>query len=325
MLVMCAFAGAKAQVAGHTNAQVAPDAAHLQQVPKVPGVSTLWRGLNAGVTFSGVHDSSIGWSTVATPAVSYTFSPHYSADVSISIFPSRMVEKQIPGPQGRRRLVIDVGELGDTFIGLHASFNPRLLRNTTTASFTIPTGDKADGLGAGKVTFDFSDHMEHYYKQTGFLLDFGAGNSSGLFNRLVTNNYTSVGTLTHFQQGAIFWLRGHNYVQSVAYEQFPIGSQTLYTNPGPPGAPTNTVVSGTSIGRALGVTTAVGTPLSSHMLLSCYYSRSFKQPLDTVSVGMTYVFRGIPGMGRLSMIDKALREAETGGQQETPEAQPKQQ
>jgi len=43
--------------------------------------------------------------------------------------------------------------------------------------------------------------------------------------------------------------------------------------------------------------------------LSGYYNRSLRQRLDTVSIGVTYVLRGTPKK-RLSMIDRALREAE---------------
>jgi hypothetical protein len=316
LLGLCACLRAAAQGTGQANTPAPPDPAHLEQVPRVPGVSTLLRGLNAGVTFSAVHDSSIGWYTVATPAVSFTFSPHYSADASISVYPSRLVQNRDLGTLRTQQLVLAFGDLGDTVIGLHARFNSRMVHNTTTASFTLPTGDDAEGLGAGKATFDFSDHMEHYFGKTGLLLDFGAGNSSGLFNRLVTNDYTSLGALAHFQQGVVFWLFGRNYVQSVAYEQFPIGNQTVFTGPGPPGFPGLTVVFGNGLGHDNGVTTSLGIPIGANLTLSSYYNRSFEQNLDTVSTGITYVLRGRPELRRLSMIDRALREAERANRQQ---------
>jgi hypothetical protein len=48
--------------------------------------------------------------------------------------------------------------------------------------------------------------------------------------------------------------------------------------------------------------------------LSCYYNRSLRQHLDTVSFGFTFLLRGKP-KNRLSMVDRALREAEGAGQQ----------
>ena len=282
----------------------------VEQVPKVPGVGIILRGFNAGIAFSGVHDSSIGWYTVATPAVSYSFSPHYSADASLSIYPYRLVENPDPIAASTERLVADLGEAGDTLIGLHASFNPRLLRNMATASFTIPTGNRWDGLGTGKVTFDFADHLERYFKQTGFLVDLGAGDSSVLFNRLVTNDYTSLGPLAHFQAGIAVWLPGHSSIQSVAYEQLPAGSQKVYTVVGPPGLPNLTVTSSPSASEDNGFTTSVEIPLNAHVTLSSYYNRSLRRQEDTVSMGMTFVFRGTERSRKLSMIDRALREAE---------------
>lgn len=312
---LCTFVGVKAQVVQQGDASPTPDTARLDQVARVPGVSTVLHGLNGGITFSGVHDSSIGWFTVATPALSYAISRHYAGDISVSIYPSREVQNNDPGAPSTQQFVLATGELSDTFVGLHATFNAHKLRDTATASFTIPTGDNAEGLGAGKVTFDFSDHMERYVHKTGLLLDVGMGDSSGLFNRLVTNNYTSVGALAHFQEGVVIWLLGRNSIQAVAYEQIPIGSQTVYTNPGPPGSPSVTVVSGNGLGHDTGVTASVAIPLTANLTLSGYYSRSFEQNLNTVSTGITYVFRGRTDRKSLSMIDRALREAESGDQQ----------
>ncbi len=311
LAALCACRGAEAQATEHP---AAPGTAQIAQVPRVPGVSTLLRGVNAGVTFSGVHDSSIGWYTVATPAVFCAFSSHYSADASFTLYPSRnvirLVQSTTPGVPPTEQLVLATGELSDTFIGLHGAFNLRRLRDTVTASFTLPTGNNNEGLGAGKVTYDFSDHLERSVRRASLLVDIGAGNSSGLFNRLVTNDYTSVGTLAHFQQGVVLWPFRLNSIQSVLYEQLPIGNQTIYASQGPPGSQGPAAVTGNGIGHDVGVTTSVGIPLTAHLTLSGYYNRSFEQNLDTVSMGVTYVLRGRANVKKLSMIDRALREAE---------------
>lgn len=308
-LVFSACLCAETQGTAQTGAPVLQEPARLEEVPRVPGVSTLLRGFNAGVTFSGVHDSSIGWYTVATPAISYTFSHHYSADASLLIYPYRLVWNQNPGAPASQRLVTNLGDIGDTLIGLHASINTRNLWNTTTAYLTIPTGNSSNGLGAGKFTFDFSDHLERYVRKTGFLVDLGAGDSSGLFNNLVTRDYYSLGALTHYQAGIAVWLPGRNYIKSVAYEQLPIGHQTVYTTLGFPGAPSLPATSSRA-SEDNGITTSLGIPLTTHLMLSSYYNRSLRQHIDTVSIGVTCVLRSMPWRKRLSLIDRALREAE---------------
>jgi hypothetical protein len=308
-LVFGAWLRAEAQQTPSADPAAKPDSTYVEEVPRVPGVSTLLRGFNAGVTFSQVHDSSAGWYNVATPAISYTFSRHYSADASVSIYPYRHVQNLDPGAPPDKRLVVDLGDVGDTWIGLHAGFYPHRFRNTTTASFTIPTGDRSNGLSTGRVTFDFSNHTERYFKQTGLFVDIGGGDSSGLFNRLLTPDENSLGALVHFQVGAVFYLPRSIRIQSLAYEQLPFGSQKVYATVSPPGAPTVTIMTSNGASEDNGFTTVLAIPLTPNFTLSSYYNRSLRRHLDTTSVGITYVVRGTPIRKGLSMIDRALREA----------------
>jgi hypothetical protein len=147
-----------------------------------------------------------------------------------------------------------------------------------------------------------------------FLVDLGAGDSSTLFNTLVIRDSSTVGGLAHFQAGALIWLPGRSFFESAAYEQLPIGNQTVYSTAGPPNAPNHTVVTTTSESEDNGITTSAGIPLTDNITLSGYYNRSIRQRTDTVSMSLTYVLRGTPRRRALSMIDRALREAEGAGQ-----------
>ena len=62
-----------------------------------------------------------------------------------------------------------------------------------------------------------------------------------------------------------------------------------------------------------GFTTFVGIPLTHYVTFTGYYNHSLRQHLDTFSFGVTYVVRGA-SKRKLSMIDKALREAEGASQ-----------
>jgi hypothetical protein len=294
----------------------------LQTVPRVPGLSTFFDGLNAGVTYSAIHSSSVGWYSAATPAISYSFSRRYSADASTSIYFHRLADSKADAPS--HPPVNGRVDPGDTLIGFHAFFEPGSLQDTITAALTAPTGNQAKGFGAGQVTYDFSNHLERYFDQLGVILDLGAGNSSGLFNDLVAKDYSSVGGLAHFESGLVYWFPHRSYLQAVAYEQLPLGSQTVYRtvprggairangdDAGDENLPPPTV---STMAEDNGFTTIAGLPLTRHVTLSGYYNRSLRQNLDTVSFGFTYVLRGKPS-DRLSMIDRALREAEGGAQQ----------
>jgi len=330
LIASCVSAHAQAPAAAGIAPVHVPE--KIQIVPRVPGLGTLLDGLNAGVTYSGVHSSSVGWYSVTTPAVSYTFSRRFSADASTSIYFHRLVQNTNTATATAQPLVDGGVNPGDTLIGFHAFFEPGSLQDTITASLTAPTGDHSQGFGTGQVTYDFSNHLERYYKQLGLLLDLGAGDSSGLFNNLVFKDYNSVGGLAHFESGLVYWLPHRTYIEAVAYEQLPLGSQTIYQisprgedvradddggggsgGGGGGGAGNPPPVKISPVSEDNGFTTFVGIPLNRYIMFSGYYNRSLRQHLDTVSFGVTYVVRGT-SRRKLSLIDKALREAESAGQ-----------
>ena len=315
-ILLGAHLPAMAQIAPQATGggQSRPEAA--DKVPRVPGLSTFLQGFNAGMSFFAVHNSAIGWYEVASPAVNYTFSAHFSGDASTPIYLRRYVEGRIAAPQMTAPLVLDSDDAGDTLLGFHANFNPHKSIETATASLTAPTGNRDVGFGAGQVTFDFDNCLQRYVGQAAFLLDLGIGDSSTLINNLVTKNYTSVGKLAHFQTGAMVSIYRRYFLQSVAYEELPFGSQTVYTvvNPtrgsgAPPGQQPTNVITSTGASEDNGFTTSVGIPFTAHLTLSGYYNRSLRQHQDTVSMGMTYVLRGTPISKKSSEIDRALREA----------------
>lgn len=303
------------QVVSSTPEQAKKKQGDLENVPRVPGMGSLLRGINAGITYSGIHNSEIGWYEAMVPAVSYAFSPHYSADASTIIYLHRLVEDTNPSANNGQRLVLDIGDTGDTLIGLHGSFRPHGLEEMATVSLSAPTGNSSNGLGTGRVTFDFNNHTEKFFHHAALHLDMGMGDSSTLANNLVMRDYSSLGALAHFQTGAVFWGRNYSFLDISPYEQLPIGSQKVYTivyqqqdgTPQGSHSVTQTVQGGLSEDN--GITTSFGMPLKPHVLFSGYYSRSIRQHQDTVSFGMTFVLRGLPLKKRLSLVDRALREA----------------
>jgi hypothetical protein len=300
--------------AASTTPAAATKPAELENVPRVPGVGSALRGINGGITYAGVHNSAIGWYEVLVPAVSYSFTEHYSADASAAVYLHRFVQNQNPSSSSSERLVLDVGDSGDTLIGLHGTFRPRNLLDIATLSLTAPTGNRSNGLGTGRVTFDLNNHLERFFGAKGLHLDLGVGDSSGVANSLLMRDYNTLGALVHFELGGSLWMRRYGFVQTSAYEQLPVGSQKIYelvrtTSPGSSTSQTSQVLVSNGLSEDNGITTSFGIPLTSHLLFNGYYNRSLRQHQDTVSLGMTFVFRQLPGSRRLSMIDRALREA----------------
>ena len=296
-------------------------ASQVEKAPRVPGVASALHGLNVGITFAGVHDSGIGWYTTLTPAVSYAFAKDFSADITLTLYPSRnAVTTDTTGITSQ--LTPTHWDAGDTWLSAHYTVIPHRFINTATAALSFPTGNEDHGLSTGRVSFDLSDHIERYHHSLGALLDIGGGDSSALFNNLVNKDVSSLGAIAHFQTGLIYWFPstwfpGRAYIQSLAYEQLPLGDQKIYTtikiqSPGSPIGVTQTtrIVTGRHVYEDNGFTTAVGIPLTPHVTFSSYYNRSLRQHLDTVATGLTFVWKGTPTHHRESIYDKAFLEGE---------------
>ena len=286
----------------------------LQSAPRVPGVSSAFQGFNAGINYSAVRNTSIGWYSVVTPALSWAFNSHYSADVNTSVyFKRRYTTTTTTGGTTKQTIVDTAEDAGDTLFGLHAAFATRAVEDTVSATISAPTGDVTAGLGAGRVTFDFTNHLERSKGQAGYFLDLGAGNSSYLFNNSVERNSSSQGGLAHFLVGAQGWIADHVFLEQVIYEQLPFGTQTIYAKdekppPGQPPPPPGAKVS-TGASEDNGLTTYFGVPAGGNVNLSGYYNHSLRQHSNTVSFGVTWVLRGSNHKWS-ALVDRALKEAE---------------
>jgi hypothetical protein len=272
----------------------------LDAVPQVPGLSSELRGFNAGITFAGLHDSAVGWSTIATPALGYAINDIFSVDVSIPIYLYRLAESLSKRPLPDQRLVALRGEPGDTILSGHAQFTPGAFQYEATAALALPSGDKEYGLTSGRVTFDFDNHLErslghggsHGQPRFAPFVDAGLGDSTTLANRLLTRNYTSLGLIAHFQAGMGVALPLGASFESAAYEQLPVGDQKTYSSVTRRGV-TTLVVTGRNASEDNGFVNSLEIPLNDHTTLTSYYSRSLRLHDDIVSMSVTFVLRGL--------------------------------
>lgn len=308
----------RAQTPGESLAELelpdAPSPAVRQSVPRVPGVGSLLNGVNAGVSFSSVHSSVVGWYGVAVPAVSYTFSPHVSADLSLPVYFHRLVRNSQLSETKPQSLLLDRLAVGDTQLALHGYFHGKNFEDVVTLSSMAPTGKRSEGLGTGRVTFDFDNDLGRSFGSTIFNLDLGLGDSSGLANNLLLRDYNSLGALAHFQTSISRWVLGRALVQASAYEQLPIGDQKIYMEMAIRSIESGrtfyvTQVEGNGISEDNGLTVSTGMPLGAHLQFSGYYNRSLRLKQDTVSLGMTYLWHNFSYKRHGSMIERALREA----------------
>lgn len=263
------------------------------EVPEVPGLSSVMRGFNAGVTVSGTHDTYTGWGTSITPALGYSFNDHFSMDVSVPIYFFRLAPTTKLRPKPNALLVPTRGEMGDVILAGHMHFAPQRFEYQATAALAIPTGGAKDGLTTGLTAFDFSNHFDVPLWKVTPNLDIGMGDNASLVNRITTKSYqASQAPLSHFQAGIGFSLPYGISFDAGAYEQLPVGDQKIYVPAaGTAGRKGVLVVAGRRIAEDNGMIGSLDIPVGGHMTFSAYYNRSTRYRADTVSIGYTYVVR----------------------------------
>jgi hypothetical protein len=262
-----------------------------QPDPQVPGLLSRWTdGFNAGLTFTGLHDSQTGYSTLFTVAAGYNFNNTFSTDVSFPVYLYRLAPSLAANPPPGRLLVTQRGEPGDFTIGLHGQWTNKVFDYLGTFAFTVPTGDEAYGLSTGRFTVDYTNHFEHAIGIFTPDLEIGMGDSSALVNRTITKDYTSLGPLAHFQVGTSIDILYGSSFSADAYEQLPVGDQKIYQSIRN-GRILVTVVAGSNVSEDNGFINSLDIPLNRHTTLSGYYSRSLRLHSDTAAASITYTFR----------------------------------
>ena len=259
------------------------------------GIIPYTRGYNISVVTASQHDSADGWSSILTPDAAYRFNHRFSVDFALPVF---AVINTIKTTGTAARPVVTPqtshGLLGDASLVGHVDSRPlRFFDDSAAFTLGLPTGDATNGLGAGKVTYDFNNHVE---KSFGILtpdVEFGIGDSSSLLNERIRKNYVATGTLAHFQIGASVDLPYHMSFEADAYEQLPLTRSTVTTTTGK-GKRKTTTTSTTGAAEDNGFYNSLDIPLAPHVTLSGFYNRSLRAHNDVGGFSLTFLLKAPP-------------------------------
>jgi len=300
-LYLCAFCFAsnrsslaQALPAGASTANTTSTASTNGEGPA--GIVPFTKGFNASLGVSGQHDSAAGWSSTLNPNVAWRFDKHLSVNISIPLFDYVVTSKT---PKGAIVPVLRVQHhaLGDMIAEGDFEAHSELFDYTLSLSASAPTGDSNDGLGAGKFTGGFNNHFEH--PLTDWLtpdLELGLGDNPGLNNARVRRSYADVGLAAYFQFGFEISLPLNADFETDAYENLPLGSQTITSSTvhGKKGQQTTATSTPASAGEDNGFLNTLDVPLTPHFKLSGFYNRSLRERDDTVGFSITYLLRAPP-------------------------------
>jgi hypothetical protein len=116
---------------------------------------------------------------------------------------------------------------GDIYFGVEAYAPNSIVSYSTSLTVSAPTGSVSKGFSPGQATVDWSNRFRHHFGRFTPFVAAGLGNTVP-DSELVTRNFTSIGDIAHFEEGAEFELTKRIYVGSSAYQIVPFGNQQVF-------------------------------------------------------------------------------------------------
>ena len=258
------------------------------------GIIPVVKGFNVSLGTTSQHDSSSGWSSLLTPNVAYRLDRYFSVDAGVAMYMYINIDANV-GTKAKPVYLYKTKNnvFGDTALSFHGDASFLTIGYNGTVSMGLPSGNTDYGLGAGQVTYNINNHFE---KSLGLFtpdIEFGFGDTSTLVNQRVVKSYVAVGPMAHFQAGTAVDLPWRMSFAADAYEELPLDKNLVYSTTGS-GKKKVTTATNTDPAEDNGFITSLDIPLSRHVTMSGFYSRSLRDREDTAGFSFTFLLRPPP-------------------------------
>jgi len=118
--------------------------------------------------------------------------------------------------------------IGNAYVGMTFRAPNPTLGYAGALTVTAPTGSTTDGTSTGRMGVDFSNHFDNSFSRFTPFVDGGISNTVP-DSTLLSRPFTSLGAITHFEEGADYEIVKHTYVGASAYEIVPFGNQKIFS------------------------------------------------------------------------------------------------
>jgi hypothetical protein len=249
------------------------------------------RGFDTSLTTSSQHDSSGGWTSIFYPNLAWRLNPHFGVDVSV---PAYIYLDTFPNISATTRPLYvrrpEKGAWGDTV--LNFEYDAPVHRSIYSGIFSLglPSGHTGYGIGAGQATYSFNNWLERNMGRFTPNVALGYGNTSTLINQGVLRDYIAVGPTAHFPAGSSFALTRMISFNAAAYEELPLAKDLIYSTTGK-GKKAVTTATNADPGEDNGFLTSLAIPVSGHLTMTGFYSRSLRDHTDITGFAFTLVGR----------------------------------
>jgi hypothetical protein len=264
------------------------------------GIIPAVRGFNASAGTTSQHDSANGWSSVLNPNVAYRLNRYLSLDAGVPIHTYINIDSNFGTDlKPAFRYAVQGGVFGDATLSFEGDVSGEWAAYSGTFSLGLPSGNVDYGLGAGQVTYNFNNHFE---KSIGLFtpdIELGFGDASSLVEQRILKSYIAVGPMAHFQAGTAVALPHNLDLEADAYEELPLAKNLVYSSTGK-GKKKVTTATNEDPGEDNGFISSLDIPLSPHVTLSGFYSRSLRDHDDVGGFSFTFLLKAPPRPAEMS-------------------------
>ena len=160
-------------------------------------------------------DSALGWD----------FNSHFSAFAGLPVYFNHLTSTTTPATASSNP---SHNGIGNVYLGLALRKPNPTLSYASALTVAAPTGDTKKGLSTGRATVNWDNHLQHAFHRFTPFFDGGLGNTVP-DTPMITRPFTSLGFVTHYQEGGGFLLSPHFSVNASAYEIVPFGNQKVFS------------------------------------------------------------------------------------------------
>jgi hypothetical protein len=175
--------------------------------------------------------------------------------------------------------------IGNAYLGFTLKAPSPKLYYATEVTAYAPTGSVAKGFSTGRVGVDWTNRFEHSFHRLTPFFEGGLSNTVP-DSAFLARPFTSLGAISHLEEGAEYQLAKHFYAGGSGYQIVPFGSQKVFSRLNGEGEgenpfDTSTVSIGNDLTRENGYSTWVGLEPSSIVRFEVGYTRSMTFDLNS--------------------------------------------
>src|SRR5215510_757502 len=180
--------------------------------------------------------------------------------------------------------------IGNAYLGFTLKAPNTKLYYASAVTAYAPTGSAAKGFSTGRVGVDWTNRFEHTFSRLTPFFEGGLSNTVP-DSAFLARPFTSLGAISHLEEGAEYRLVKHFYAGGSGYQIVPFGNQKVFSRLSGRGKGKNSfdasaVSTGNDLTRENGYSTWVGLEPTSIARIELGYTRSMTFDLNSFAFNL---------------------------------------